>query len=163
MSETLEGFILTRQWRDAREGVEFEFWLATSEGPARVIVTGQEPVFFVERSSEGIAEARREQLELKNFAGRAMDGLYFSGERTLRDARDHLKAKAVQTYESDDKREGGYLLERFILGGGVVDGWASTSSAGGGNRGTGYRTRGGALRGRPSGRTHRFAGAGGGG
>ncbi len=72
MSESLEGFILTRQWRDVREGVEFEFWLATSEGPVRVIVTGQEPVFFVERSSEGIAEARREPLELKNFAGRAM-------------------------------------------------------------------------------------------
>ena len=81
MTDRLEGFILTRQWRDARDGIEFEFWLATSEGPARVIVTGQEPVFFVERSSEGIAEARREPLELKNFAGRPADGLYFHGDR----------------------------------------------------------------------------------
>lgn len=122
MSDSLEGFILTRQWRDAREGVEFEFWLATSEGPARVIVTGQEPVFFVERSSEGIAEARREPLELKNFAGRAMDGLYFKGERTLRDARDRLRAKGVQTYESDVKPEDRYLMERFIRGGCVIEG-----------------------------------------
>ncbi len=122
MSDRLEGFILTRQWRDGRDGIQFEFWLATPEGPVYVVVTGQEPLFFVERTAEGAPEARRESLELKNFAGRLVDGLYFKGERALREARDRLNAKGVASYESDVKPEDRYLMERFIRGGCAIEG-----------------------------------------
>ena len=124
MSESVKGFILTRQWRDARDGTEFEFWLSTHEGPVRIIVTDQESLFFVERTTEGSPEARREPLDLKNFAGRPVDALYFKGERALREARDRLKAKGIVTYESDLKPEDRYLMERFIRGGCAIEGKA---------------------------------------
>ena len=54
-----------------------------------MVVTGQEPLFFVDRMSDAPEGARRDSLELKNFAGRPVDGLYFGSQRALRDARRH--------------------------------------------------------------------------
>lgn len=122
MTESIEGFILTRQWRDVREGVRFEFWLATGRGPARVVLTGQEPLFFIDRTSDAPEGARRESLDLKNFARHPVDGLYFGSQRALRDARDRLKSQGVQCYESDVKPEDRYLMERFVRGACVVEG-----------------------------------------
>lgn len=42
-----EAFLLTRQWRDTREGVLLDFWWATDEGPLWTQTSGQEVVFFV--------------------------------------------------------------------------------------------------------------------
>ena len=45
----LRGFLLTRNWRDLPEGTEIEYWLATDEGPKKVLLT---------RQSSGSAQAK---------------------------------------------------------------------------------------------------------
>ena len=45
----LQGFLLTRNWRDLPEGTEIEYWLATDEGPKKVLLT---------RQSSGSAQAK---------------------------------------------------------------------------------------------------------
>lgn len=52
----LDGFILTRHGRDVRgrnghgERTEIVMWLWSAQGPVRLVVPGQEPVFFLPQS-----------------------------------------------------------------------------------------------------------------
>ena len=46
-STDLQGFILTRHWRDASAGTEIEYWLATDAGPLKVLLTARSSVAFV--------------------------------------------------------------------------------------------------------------------
>ncbi len=39
-------FLLTRQWRDTREGVALDLWWATEQGSCWTQITGQDVVFF---------------------------------------------------------------------------------------------------------------------
>jgi hypothetical protein len=43
----LRGFLLTRHWRDLPDGTEIEYWLATDEGPKKVLMTRQTSVAFL--------------------------------------------------------------------------------------------------------------------
>ncbi|WP_244086637.1 hypothetical protein, partial [Aeromonas caviae] len=53
----LDGFILTRHGRDVQGRTEIVMWLWSAQGPVRVVVPGQEPVFFLpERHLEEAAE-----------------------------------------------------------------------------------------------------------
>lgn len=53
----LDGFILTRHGRDVRgrngqpATTEIVMWLWSAQGPVRVVVPGQEPVFFCHRAT----------------------------------------------------------------------------------------------------------------
>ena len=42
----LNAFLLTRQWRDTREGIALDFWWATEQGACWTQITQQEIVFF---------------------------------------------------------------------------------------------------------------------
>ncbi|MCR8922278.1 hypothetical protein NO559_05810 [Dasania sp. GY-MA-18] len=44
--QQIQGFILSRHWRDTRQGIELSFWLATAQGPKHISFSGQEAVFF---------------------------------------------------------------------------------------------------------------------
>lgn len=47
MVELLQGFVLTRHWRDTPAGTEVAFWLATEQGPRQVRLPPQPSVAFV--------------------------------------------------------------------------------------------------------------------
>ena len=51
----LQAFLLTRQWRDTREGVVLDFWWATEQGARWTQTLGQEVVFFIARADAGEA------------------------------------------------------------------------------------------------------------
>ena len=112
MAHSVTGYLLTRHWRDTDQGIELCFWGATQSGPVRILVTGQEAVCFVDRSSQIAtpARARRERLKLKNLAGDPVDGLYFRHQRDLQ----ALKQQPVELAESDIKPSDRFLMERFI-------------------------------------------------
>ncbi|WP_238569305.1 hypothetical protein, partial [Pseudomonas aeruginosa] len=42
--ELLQGFVLTRHWRDTPAGTEVAFWLATEQGPRQVRLPPQPSV-----------------------------------------------------------------------------------------------------------------------
>ncbi len=119
---TLTGFILTRTSRDAAEGCELEYWVASASGPARALVQRHEPVFFVERERGKLIGARREALELSTMPGVPVDGVYFRTLRQMREARESLDRQGVQAFESDVKPEDRYLMERFVRGSCVIEG-----------------------------------------
>ncbi|HHW2923158.1 DNA polymerase II, partial [Pseudomonas aeruginosa] len=51
--ELLQGFVLTRHWRDTPAGTEVAFWLATEQGPRQVRLPPQPSVAFVLAEQRG--------------------------------------------------------------------------------------------------------------
>ena len=126
----VEGFLLSRNWRDTSVGLEFEFWAATEHGPARIVITGQESVFFVDRALASTpSDARRAELTLNSLSGRPVDGLYFRDQRRMRRASEALRNSGAATYESDVKPLDRFLMERFVRGGITIDGEARDQGA----------------------------------
>jgi len=122
-------FLLTRQWRDTREGVVLDFWWATDHGPLWTQISGQEIVFFVRRSDmPRIAEIwmalrgwRHALVELRNFHNEPVDAVYFSSQRIARDAQDALVLEQIPFWEADIKPHERYLMERFITASATID------------------------------------------
>ena len=122
-SVSLDCFLLTRQWRDGRGGLELTFWGTSESGPVRVQLVDERAVCFVDGDvSIESTQIERRCLDLRSLEGVAVDGLYFRHQRDLVDARDRLKATGVRLYESDLKPSERYLMERFITGAFTVRG-----------------------------------------
>lgn len=120
-----EGFLLSRHWRDRKDGIELEFWLSTDSGPKQLVVPGQSAVFFLPAQWRQQAQAelvsfhyRCEASEhLRDFALQPVDTYYFQSQRALREARDHLMARNLSPFEADIAPHDRFLMERFIRGG----------------------------------------------
>lgn len=115
-------FLLTRQWRDTREGIQLECWWASNRGPICTFHTHLESVFFVERrAADEVARClaslknwRIAEVKLKTFRGQDVNAVYFLHHRTLKDAQKILAAADISTWEADIKPPERYLMERFI-------------------------------------------------
>ena len=109
---TIQGYLLTRNWRDTPNGVELTYWAATSDGPLRISVGGQRAICFIERSEDVPLppNCTRKPLGLKTMAGEDCDGLYFKHQRDLQ----QYRQLPVTLYESDIKPADRFLMERFI-------------------------------------------------
>jgi DNA polymerase-2 len=116
--------VLTRNWRDTDRGVELDLWLSTDEGPRRLLVPGQEVLFFLpeeerERACATLARGfgyRTESLALRDFSMRPVCGFYFRSQRQLRQARDRLIAAGLDPLEADIRPVERFLMERFAQG-----------------------------------------------
>lgn len=125
----LNAFLLTRQWRDTREGIVLDFWWATEQGPVLTQVDAQEVVFFVLREDAqkihkaltGLRKWRMADVELKTFLNSPVSALYFSSQRTARDAVELLKREFIGYWEADIRPHERYLMERFITAGANID------------------------------------------
>ncbi|MDH5670938.1 MAG: DNA polymerase II [Myxococcales bacterium] len=111
----LEGFLLTRTWRDTPAGLELELWASTDEGPVRLRIDNQRAVFFLERQVQSQA-GERQALELTSMLGRPVDALYFKSQRGLVRERERLLDAGQMPLEADLKPVERYLMERFITG-----------------------------------------------
>ncbi|MFA9216933.1 MAG: DNA polymerase II [Sphingomonadaceae bacterium] len=121
-----QGFILTRHWRDTRNGTEIEFWLATDDGPRKIRLTSQTSVAFAEASLRPAIEAQLansfadaialRELALKNFDNQPVVGLYASHYKQLTALERKLREGGIQLYEADIRPPERYLMERFITG-----------------------------------------------
>ena len=91
-AQTFNGFLLTRNWRDTRDGVELEFWFSTGQGPLCVLVRGERSVFFLAENELEQARAALgtepgfeiKPVQLRNFAFAPVVGLYFDSYRAAR-------------------------------------------------------------------------------
>lgn len=123
-AQPIKGFLLTRNWRDGRDGVELEYWWATDQGPLRTTVHGERAVFFLREGELALAQPvlqRERGIELKPVQLRAFDmspvqGLYFSGYRQARQCADRLRELGCEPLEADINPAERYLMERFITG-----------------------------------------------
>lgn len=122
---SINGFLLTRNWRDTAHGIELEFWFSTDLGPVQVLIPQLESVFFLEAQavtapvqalikSGGRSEIR--PLGLRNFALNPVVGVYSKSYRSARQLADRLQEAGVETFESDINPADRFLMERFIAG-----------------------------------------------
>ncbi|WP_312203735.1 DNA polymerase II [Kosakonia cowanii] len=130
MAQAQEGFILTRHWRDTPNGTEIELWLATDNGPLRVVLPPQESVAFIPAEQADNARAllrdehnwRLTPLSLNDFHRRPVMGLYCRAHRQLMRFEKLLREGSVTVYEGDVRPPERYLMERFITAPVWVDG-----------------------------------------
>ncbi|WP_326535706.1 DNA polymerase II [Pseudorhodoferax sp.] len=126
----LQGFILTRHWRDGPDGTEIEFWLATAEGPKKLLLTGQASVAFLPARHRDAAQAQiahlrdveLRELGLKTFAQEAVLGVYARRFRDLGKLARALQPQRIALHEADVRPHDRYLMERFITAGVLVEG-----------------------------------------
>lgn len=122
----LDGFILTRHGRDVGGRTEIVMWLWSEQGPVRLVVPGQEPVFFLPQShmqeaselfrGAGVS-GRFRRLPLHTFDGRAVVGCYFSTLSAFHRAIELLLIRGLEHFEADIRLPERYLMERFITAG----------------------------------------------
>ncbi|MCC2973861.1 DNA polymerase II [Massilia sp. IC2-476] len=118
----LQGFLLTRHWRDTDAGVEVDFWIATEQGARRVRLPLQTPVAFLPLEQRKAAElvlgtergCELRELSLCDFHHRPVLGLYCRQYRQLLRVEKRLREFGVDVYEADVRPPERYLMERFI-------------------------------------------------
>ena len=122
MTEPRAGFLLTRHWRDTPTGSEVVLWLATDQGPQRLVLPAQESVAFIPEEFRQQTETlirderhtRVQSLELKDFRRRPVFGLYCRSNRQLQNLEKRLRENGIAVYEADIRPPERYLMERFI-------------------------------------------------
>ncbi|MEQ9465334.1 MAG: DNA polymerase II [Haliea sp.] len=126
----LEGFLLTRQWRDSAAGIELELWFATASGPLQVVIDGERSVFFL-----AVAEAEQHRgllalqagvevapVALKSFRLQPVVAVYSRSYRQSRQLADQLRERGAEPLEADINPADRFLMERFIAGGARIAG-----------------------------------------
>ena len=118
---TINGFLLSRQWRDIPKGLLLRYWLHTDDGPLLIEQTEQEGIFFVEQPylDKALALAdkrvhRTQTLVLKSFSQHPVTGFYFRRQQDLRQAAKQLKNHGIEPLEADVRTVDRFLMERFI-------------------------------------------------
>lgn len=120
----IKAFLLTRQSVDTATGVQLVFWFHSEVGALKVIVNGQQPVFFIRQQDMALAAellvrasgVTIKPLELKNFENEAMAGVYFNSQQQFYRGRDILQQKTIRCLEADVRAPERYLTERFLTG-----------------------------------------------
>jgi len=129
-TQNYEAFLLSRHWRDTRDGVELEFWFSSDAGPLCAVFTAQKSVFFLAGESAARASALLGQryalefreLELRDFEQRKAVGVYFDQYRDARRAADELREHGLEPLEADINPADRFLMERFVCGAASLSG-----------------------------------------
>ncbi|HXP01943.1 MAG TPA: 3'-5' exonuclease, partial [Luteibacter sp.] len=116
------GYILTRHWRDTRDGTEIELWVATEAGARRIVVTRQRNVAFARASALDEIRAligtdtgvELTPLPLKTFDQEPVVGVYTRAYRALLNLEKRLAESGIELFEADIRPDDRYLMERFI-------------------------------------------------
>lgn len=131
------GYILTRHWRDTRDGSDVELWVATDSGARRVIVTGQRnAAFFRAYALEQVRKLIGHDssfelgpLSLKTLGQEPVIGVYTRSYRALMNLEKRLADVGVELLEADIRPDDRYLMERFITAAVVIESEESDSAA----------------------------------
>lgn len=120
------GVLLTRQVLDTRAGCVVYLWLKTAQGAVQLEISGEQPVFFIEKEQCSNAQhilnnnyrihAQLKPLALKTFNQQAVIGVYFNKLRDFYVTKDLFKQHGIKCYEDDIRPDERYLMERFITG-----------------------------------------------
>lgn len=111
-------FLLTGDWIDYRgQNILRFFGTSKDTGTTEIIFTENKPVFFVNRTAmlNGLKQnVLRKEVEMKSFAGKPVDAIYFNTMSDLRQAASDLAEIGLTTYESDVDPVRRFLMEKFI-------------------------------------------------
>ncbi len=122
MQDLLCGFILSRHWRDTSHGILIELWLATDQGPIKLLIPSQKAIFFVRQQDveriQGLLSPYSHIViktrDLKNFHNEPVAAVYCSQQRQLRQLCDSLDVQGIPLWEAEIRMTERFLMERFI-------------------------------------------------
>lgn len=120
-----QGFVLTRASHDDQGRVLIEYWLSSDDGPVKLIVDSQRPVFFI--SKPDLAKARRicrphqqhvelVTLQLKTFNNEFAVAIYTNTLHHAYLIQSALRRSDIEVLETDLRPHDRYLMERFAYG-----------------------------------------------
>ena len=125
MQQPQQGFLLNRHSKDNGDHTEIRLWLTTPQGPARLLIEHERPLFFVEqRQQETVYKTLQQHaipfewrsLELTNFAQQRVAAVYFSTIQQHIRAQELLATQDIEVLEGDIRLHDRYLMERFAGG-----------------------------------------------
>ncbi|WP_323844121.1 DNA polymerase II [Microbulbifer magnicolonia] len=128
-----QGFLLSRHSFDQRGSTCIHYWLATPEGPVKLVIEGERPVFMVKVADHTqVAEALAgipydwQQLGFQTFGREEAAMLYFPTIDAHRRAQALLLHRGIEVFEADFRLHDRYLMERFARGGLYFEGLAQS-------------------------------------
>ncbi|WOX05512.1 DNA polymerase II [Microbulbifer pacificus] len=126
-----QGFLLTRHSFDQRGSTCIHYWLATPEGPVKLVIEGERAVFMVKVADRTqVTEALAgvpcdwQQLGFQTFGREEAAMLYFPTIDAHRRAQTLLQTRGIEVLEADFRLHDRYLMERFARGGLYFEGVA---------------------------------------
>ncbi|WP_237064837.1 DNA polymerase II [Microbulbifer guangxiensis] len=126
-----QGFLLSRHSFDQRGSTCIHYWLATPEGPVKLVIEGERPVFMVRVADRPqVAQALVgvpcdwQQLGFQTFCREEAAMLYFPTIDAHRRAQALLQTRGIEVFEADFRLHDRYLMERFARGGLYFEGVA---------------------------------------
>ncbi|MBQ4858697.1 DNA polymerase II [Pseudoalteromonas sp. MMG007] len=131
------GFIVSSHAYDTENGICYEAWFCSDNGPIKTVSTNERALFFVKSTdAERVSEILTAEslyftiknLPLKNFQQQSVSACYFSSLKHFYSAAKILKQYGVLLYEEDIRPIERYLMERFIKGGAWITGNAFTKN-----------------------------------
>ncbi|MFT6735588.1 MAG: DNA polymerase-2 [Polaribacter sp.] len=120
-----KGYLLTRNSYDKRGRAVIVIWLSTSKGAVKLNISGEQPVFFVEKNTllkinrtlEALSHHYTyKQLSLNTFLMQPVVAIYFNSLSYFYDGRKLLQEADITFYEGGIRLEDRYLMERFVYG-----------------------------------------------
>ena len=121
-----QGFIIDRYSRDDHGQTEITCWVATDDGPVRLLVQQERCVFFVETGQQeaaakhlnAVAIAHEQKpLALTTFQHQSVTAFYFYTQDAFYRAQDIFRHHGITVYEGDIRLHERFLMERFARGG----------------------------------------------
>lgn len=130
-----QGFILSRQQYSSKNGsgITLCYWLASDNGPIKVLIENQQAVFFIPVDALTVTQkllndanisVSFKAVNMKHFSNTHCIACYFDDTHAQYKARMLLSGKVI-TYEDDIRHSDRFLMERFIKGGVWVTGEVS--------------------------------------
>ncbi|GAA5523517.1 DNA polymerase II [Microbulbifer aestuariivivens] len=126
-----QGFLLSRHSFDQRGSTCIHYWLASPEGPVKLVIEGERPVFMVRVADRAqVTEVLAgvpydwQQLGFQTFSREQAAMLYFPTIDAHRRAHALLQTRGIEVFEADFRLHDRYLMERFARGGLYFEGVA---------------------------------------
>ncbi|MCE0492661.1 DNA polymerase II [Vibrio salinus] len=119
------GFLLTHHTREINGSSHLEFWIATDNGPARLLVPEQKHCYFSPIAFKSSLSSLIEQhkinaiirdVELKTFKDETVCAIYTPTLKTANQLSAICLQQNITLYENDVRLPERYLMERFIGG-----------------------------------------------
>jgi DNA polymerase-2 len=117
LNEPLEGFLLTRDWRDGNQGIDLTYWVSSTQGPVKLTFSGARAVCFISREQDySPSPGHRRKVDLLGPDNQPVDALYFTQQRQLQRLVSPAAVPRKNLFETDIKPTDRFLMERFITG-----------------------------------------------
>lgn len=123
--ELQSGFLLNRNSYDQHHKPIIELWVATPQGPAKLIIENEKPLLFIHQKNEPQVTEILTKLKLsfsvkslthQTFEHQTVQAIYFETIHDFYRAREQLSTRQISHFESDIRLHERYLMERFAYG-----------------------------------------------